>query len=316
VYNVCDLRYHLKIEIPHHNEKTKRMNYLIVTPVRNEEKMLPNLAKDIVEQVIKPILWVIVDDASEDRTWLIIKDLERKHPWIVGIKSKYPQRSEYANERYAYIVEKGFKYAVEYCRKHGFDYDFLGVVDADVRLENEYFKKIIEAFKSDPRLGIACGFVLEEGMSLNDLKKSNIEPRGCALVLRRECYEEIGGFRGHSNSLIKARNRNWHVKVVSSARVFHQRKTGSGRNYLLSAGKTAYYLNYHPINAFLTGIYYIIKGSPIRGLSYFNGYFGSFILRKKKIEDEEIKEHYWNSFKRLVGRIARALVCAKVRATS
>jgi len=283
----------------------KRINYLIVTPARNEEKMLPNLFKDIFKQIVRPVLWVIVDDASEDKTWLIIKDLEKRYPWIIGIKSGYTKQSEYANERYAYIVEKGFKYAIEYCRKYGIDYNFLAVVDADVRLEKEYFKKIIEAFESDSKLGIACGFVFEEGMSLNDLKKSNIEPRGCALVLRRKCYEEIGGFQGHTNSLIKARNRGWHTKVVPSAKVLHLRKTGSGKNYFLSAGKIAYFQNYHPVNALLTGFYYTIKFSPVKGLSYLNGYFGSFILRKRKIEDKEIKEYYWSSFKRLVIRLLR-----------
>ena len=290
------------------SDETTKTNYLIVvTPVRNEENMLPDLAMDMTNQSIKPVVWVIVDDGSSDKTWLIIKALEKEFSWISGIRLEPKQENTYAHERYAEAVRKGFEYALEICRKHTFKYDFLAVTDADVRLESKYFEKIIKAFQSDRRLGIASGFVYEKGMSLKELRESNITPRGCALVFRKECYEMIGGFQGHANSLVKAQNKNWHIETFTSPKVFHRRKSWSRRKYFFTAGKSAYFLNYHPINAFLTGIYYVIKVSPHKGLSYLAGYFESFILRKKKTEDEEIKEYCWNSFNRLLTRISKSI---------
>jgi len=284
------------------SNETKEKNYLVVTPARNEEDMLPYLAKDVVNQSVKPVIWVIVDDGSNDKTWFIIKDFEKEFSWIRGIRLEHIQEREYAHRRYAEVVRKGIKYSVELCRKHNFKYDFLAVVDADVRFESEYFEKLIRVFHTNRRLGIASGFVYEKGWSLEELQKSNAEPRGCALVFRKKFYETISGFLGHSISILQARNRGWHVEVFPSIKAFHRRKSWSRKNYFLTAGKDAYFLNYHPINAFLTGIYYIIKVYPSEGLSYLIGYFKNFLLRKRKIEDEEVKEYFWGSFNRLLMR--------------
>lgn len=282
-------------------------NYLVITLARNEEDLLPELSKGIINQLVKPVLWVIGDDWSSDKTWFIIKNLGKEFSWIKGIRLGFKQEREYAHKRYAEIVSKGFKNAIELCRENDWKYDFLAVVDADVRIENRYFEKLIRAFHTNPRLGIASGLVYEKGMSLREVQKSNAEPRGCALVFRRECYEMIGGFQGHTNSIIKARNRNWQVEVLPWAKAFHRRKSWSRKNYFLTAGTSAYSLNYHPINAFLTGIYYFVKASPSKGLYYLIGYIKSLIIREKKIEDEEIKEYYWNSLNRLLARILKKL---------
>jgi len=278
-------------------------DYILVTPARNEENMLPNLAMDIANQSVKPIAWVIVDDASSDKTWSIIKDLEKGFSWIGGVRFEPGQENTYAYERYAEVVRRGFERAIEICHKYSVEPDFLAVTDADIKLESDYFERIIKAFQLNRRLGIASGFVYEKGMSLRELQESNAKPRGCALVFRKECYEMIDGFQGHANSLVKAENRNWHIEVFKSLKVFHRRKSWSERRYFFTAGKSAYYLNYHPLNAFLTGVYYVIKVSPSKGLSYLTSYFQSFLLRKKKIQDEEIKEYYWSSFRRLLKRI-------------
>jgi len=287
--------------LPDSSREPITTSYLIVvTPARNEENMLPGLTMDMINQSIKPVLWVIIDDGSNDKTWLKIKNLEKEFSWINGVRLKPKQENTYAHERYNEVVRKGIDHAMEICCKYAFKYDFLAVVDADVRLESKYFEKIIDNFQSNQRLGIASGFVYEKEMSLKELKESNAKPRGCALVFRKECYEMIGSFYGHSNSLVKAEIRNWHTGIVSSAKVFHRRMTGSDKRYFSMAGRSAYFNNYHPINAFLTGIYYIIKVSRQKGLSYLIGYLESSIQRKNKIQDEEIKEYYWSSFQRLL----------------
>ena len=95
--------------------ETRKKNYLIMTTARNEEKMLPDLAKDIINQSVKPVIWVIVDDGSDDKTYFIIKGLEKEFSWVKGIRLEPRQKSEYAHERYAEVVRKGFKYAIDLC---------------------------------------------------------------------------------------------------------------------------------------------------------------------------------------------------------
>jgi glycosyltransferase involved in cell wall biosynthesis len=59
-------------------EPMKTTYLIVVTPARNEENMLPDLAMDMTNQSVKPVVWVIVDDGSNDKTWLRIKDLENE----------------------------------------------------------------------------------------------------------------------------------------------------------------------------------------------------------------------------------------------
>jgi glycosyltransferase involved in cell wall biosynthesis len=269
--------------------------------------MLLKVANDIANQTVKPVVWIILDDGSCDQTWQIIEELEKRFYWIKGIRIKPSQQSTYANERYARIIRFGFKHAVSICHKHSFNYDFLAVIDADIRLEKDYFEKLFTAFKSDQRLGVASGFVYEPGMSRRELNDSNVTPRGCALVFRKKCYEMIGGFQGHTNSIVKAERRNWRISTIKSVRVFHQRVTGSGKGYFFTAGKSAYFYNYHPVNAFLTGVYLIMKASPTKGLSYLMGYIGSYIMRDEKSQDEEIKQYFWMRINRLLIRPSKNL---------
>ena len=61
-------------------------DYILVTPCKNEEESLPELARSVVNQAIKPKMWVIVDDGSTDRTPEILRDLALKHNWIQNIR--------------------------------------------------------------------------------------------------------------------------------------------------------------------------------------------------------------------------------------
>lgn len=285
--------------------RTASKNYLIVTPAKNEEDMLPDLAKDIINQSVRPIIWVIVDDGGTDRTWEIVQNLKREFEWIDGIRLESRRGSTYGWEGLKYVVRKGFNYAIDFCDKHHLDYRFLANVDSDVRLEQEYFEKLIDLFYEDKKLGIASGFILEEKMSLERLARREEHPTSAAMLFRRECYETIGGWQGHSTSIIKARNRGWRLKGFRCAKLLHQRKASSRKSYL-SQGEYSYFVNYHPITAIRTGIS-LTNRTPTGGLLYLFGYFKSLLLKEEKLEDEEITRYYWDSANLILKQIAKKL---------
>ena len=47
-------------------------SYIVVTPARNEESNLLDVADSMIKQTIKPKLWLIVDDGSTDDTLSLI----------------------------------------------------------------------------------------------------------------------------------------------------------------------------------------------------------------------------------------------------
>jgi glycosyltransferase involved in cell wall biosynthesis len=48
-------------------------NYVLVSPVKNEERYLETTIQSVLHQTVKPSRWIIVDDGSRDRTGEIIK---------------------------------------------------------------------------------------------------------------------------------------------------------------------------------------------------------------------------------------------------
>ena len=56
--------------------------YVVITPVRNEEKHIHSVINSMLRQTIRPLQWVIVDDGSTDNTGRIIDRVSRQHTWI------------------------------------------------------------------------------------------------------------------------------------------------------------------------------------------------------------------------------------------
>ena len=60
-------------------------NYVIVSPVRDEEQYIVETIRSVTGQTIPPAEWVIVDDGSSDATGKIIDDYARQYPWIKAL---------------------------------------------------------------------------------------------------------------------------------------------------------------------------------------------------------------------------------------
>lgn len=280
---------------------------VVVTPAKNEEKTFPLVARSLLNQTFRPNLWVVVDDNSTDKTPQIIKELEGKYTYIRGLFLKHKAKYD-SVERYGYVVRRGFNYAAEVCRVVNLKYKYLAIVDADILLKENYFEVIINAFHEEPRLGIASGMYFENsGSKLNIVRDYDGMPAICggAMVFRKECYQEIGGFpvmpRPDTIATIKAINRDWHVKVVSLTYAIHLRpyrlKTKLWQQFV-KHGAVDYELNYHPVNALLTGLYMIKKTPSYLGLAYLFGYLKALLTKEKKVDDEEIRNYFWSSFYR------------------
>ena len=50
----------------------KKIKYLLISPVKNEEEHIEKTISSVLAQTIKPLQWVIVNDGSKDRTEEII----------------------------------------------------------------------------------------------------------------------------------------------------------------------------------------------------------------------------------------------------
>ena len=212
-------------------ESDSKGKYLLITPARNEEKNLPEVSRSVAKQKTKPVLWIIVDDGSTDNTPHILEDLKTKYSWIQSIR--LPPRPRDITFHYSYVCKQGFDYSLEYCIENSIEYDYIGLLDADTILEENYFGKLIDEFEKDSSLGIASGGVYynEGGQLSREVTDKNL-PRGTGRLWGKACFIETGGYQVEpspdSISNTKALLRGWQIMQYADVVEIQTRKTSAG----------------------------------------------------------------------------------------
>lgn len=274
--------------------------YLLITPAKNEEQNLPEVARSVTGQTVKPELWVIVDDGSTDNTQYVIENLRATYSFIQSIR--LPQRPRDITFHYSYVCKQGFDYALEYCRKDNIEFEYIGLLDADTVLEENYFRKLIIEFKEDKALGIASGGVYyDTGGKLSREKTDKNLPRGTGRLWRKECFLETEGYpvepSPDSISNIKALLRGWKLMQYHNIIQIQKRKTSAANglwNGYVKNGWMAYYLDKNPLVTLINILYLSVRFPFYTGPAYFWGYVSSAIKKEKKIKDPEIRAYYHN----------------------
>ncbi len=273
-------------------------SYILVTPCKNEEGSLPKLAESIINQTITPKLWVIVDDGSTDGTVSIIKGLVDTYEWIRDIRLEGGFRD--LGIHVSDVCRKGFNFAIDHCMQHGYVYHYIGLVDADIILEHEYFEKLMYEFEKNPNLGIASGrgANIIGNKVVQDKQRDNL-PTGGARFWRKECFEDTGGYvltrSPDSVSNVKAILRGWdtkqfnHISFVSTRA--HASAEGRWKGYK-QFGANNYFIGYTLTHALLKGLKLSIEEPYYTGFAYLYGYFSSLIFRKNRLDDDEVRYYY------------------------
>ena len=63
-------------------ELDSRLNYVLVTPARNERDFIEGAIRSVIAQTHRPSRWVIVSDGSTDGTDQIVERFAKEHTWI------------------------------------------------------------------------------------------------------------------------------------------------------------------------------------------------------------------------------------------
>ncbi|MGA2224630.1 MAG: glycosyltransferase family A protein [Syntrophobacteraceae bacterium] len=160
--------------------------YVLVTPARNEEATIEITLQSVVNQTLLPMEWVIVSDQSTDSTDEIVRRYGAQHTFIRLV------RLEHGSERSFSSVVHATEAGIEALTAK--NYDFLGLLDADVRLKPDYYETLIGRFAADPGLGLAGGLVLDviNGKVCRGRQYLG-DIAGATQFFRRKCFESIGG---------------------------------------------------------------------------------------------------------------------------
>jgi len=277
-------------------------NYILVTPCKNEEESLPKLTKSVVNQTIQPKLWVIVDDGSTDKTPNILKEIIEKYDWIKTIRLNEAPRD--LGIHVSHVYRQGFDYAIQYCLDHSINYSYVGVVDADIILENNYFEALIYEFEKNSKLGICSGRIgnIVDGKVLwSDFR--NDLPSGGARLWIKECFEETDRYlltcSPDSVSNVKAKIKGWETRQYENISAVSTRPYASAQGQWIGykkLGSNNYFIGYTKLHVLLKGmsLFYSKKGyfKTGIGLAYIYGYFISYIKKGPRINDKEVLNYY------------------------
>ena len=223
--------------------------YVLVTAAHNEEALIGSTIRAIISQTLLPRLWVIVSDASTDRTDKIVQEYAKRYNFIELVRVGENHALSFASKVHA--VNKGLEILGE-C-----DYDFIGNLDADISFETSYFADLLEKFERDASLGLAGGFIYEEHRGKFTVRFGNSvrSVAGAVQLFRRECYKSVGAFiplkYGGEDwcAEIRARMQGWRVEAFPELKVFHHRATGTAvgaLKYCFGQGVVEYSLGSSP----------------------------------------------------------------------
>jgi poly-beta-1,6-N-acetyl-D-glucosamine synthase len=267
--------------------------YVLMSAAHNEEANIEKTIESVLRQTLIPRRWVIVSDNSTDRTPEIIQRHAAKHDFIRFVQVTRPAGRSFASKVLA--LRSGSKFLEDVA------YRFIGNIDSDVSIEPHYFESIIDRFRSNPKLGIAGGFVCEEFDGEFQSRKTNTvhSVAHAAQLVRRECYEAIGGYAvleygGEDwHAQMSAQMMGWAVEAFPELRIFHYRSTGTSGSllrYLFRQGRMDYSFGSAPLFEFFKCCGRL-PGKPlvIGAMTRLGGFTWAYLCRDKRpVSDEFI----------------------------
>lgn len=283
--------------------------YILITAARNEEALIEDTIKCVINQTHKPTLWIIVSDDSTDKTDEIVQSYVDKYDFITLIRNKRIEDRNFASKVYAVNLA---------LTKVNVDYDFIGILDADITFEPNYYEMILKEFENDPKLGLAGGefFDIIDGKKFRVIK-SSMSVRGGIQLFRKACFDQIEKFTPLKNggedliTEVTARMNGWTVKSFDHLMLDHNRLTGTGGWSIYEAkfkeGILAHSMGYHPFFQFFKSFHRIIdKPYVISGLLLFAGYLWAIISgNKRKVSKEFISFIRKEQMERMKGLVVK-----------
>ena len=269
--------------------------YVIVSPVKNEERYVELTLQSVAGQSIRPERWIIVDDGSVDGTAAMLSNFASRHSWIEVVR-----RPSGRERRPGAAVIDAFNAGLE--RIRDVPHEYVVKLDCDVELPRDYFERLLAKFVEFPRLGIASGVYLEaHSTGWQVVPMPPYHAAGASKVLDRACFQEIGGFvcdRGWDTvDEIRAQVRGWQTRHFDDIHFRHLKPEGSGIGswrtnlmhgevYYLTGGGSAFLV--------LKVVHRMVTAEPriLGGLALFWGYARFWLARRSRLVSKEESRRY------------------------
>jgi poly-beta-1,6-N-acetyl-D-glucosamine synthase len=265
--------------------------YVIITAAHNEEQYIENTINSVVSQDIQPFKWIIASDASTDRTEEIVQKYATVHTFIELLRLDGSHQGNFSSKVEAIRTA--------YARLAGEQFQFIGILDADISMGPTYFGELLNIFQRDSHLGLAGGSIYEEKRGAFRNRRGNRvrSVAGAVQMFRRECYEAIGGLRslryGGEDwcAEVCAQMHGWSIRTIPKLKVFHHRPTGAANNLVFrwfQQGRMDFSLGSLPIFEIVKCFArFAAKPIVLGGLARLAGFVWSYCIGQDRLVSEE-----------------------------
>jgi glycosyltransferase involved in cell wall biosynthesis len=226
--------------------------YILITAAHNEQDFIEKTILSVINQLNKPTEWIVVSDGSTDNTEFIVRKYASENSYIKLLINNRKEGRDFASKVYAINIGlQNIKTS---------EYNYIGILDADVSFDKDYYALLIEELKKDPKLGITGGkyFDIIGGKKV-PVYQSPQSVRGATQFFRRECFDQVGGlipmkYGGEdAAACFSARMYGWETKSFPDLVALHHRLTGDKNLFKarFRDGYVEYSLGYHPLFQFI-----------------------------------------------------------------
>jgi len=267
--------------------------YVIITPARDEAEYIEETIKSIINQTVKPLEWVIVNDGSSDTTGEIIKCYAEKFSWI-----KTVHRKDRGYRQAGGGVIEAFYAGYNSIKNE--EWDFLVKLDGDLTLPENYFEECFKRFGNNTKLGIAGGGIYHFVNGMIEYEEDPIfHVRGATKIYKRECWNDIGELirapGWDTLDEIKANMMGYETRTFPELKLIQHRVTGSAdgtwQNWVKN-GRANYIAGYHPLFMIFKCFkrtfqkpYFIVSS----GLFY--GFISGYLQKIPQVSDDKLLQY-------------------------
>jgi glycosyltransferase involved in cell wall biosynthesis len=261
--------------------------YVLVTPARDEENTIGETIASVVNQTVLPREWIIVSDGSSDGTDRIVTKHAKTHSFIRLLRLE--DRAKRSFSSVVFATEAGVK-GLQFR-----DFQYLGLLDADVRFPPNYFETLMCRMAARPDLGLVGGLALDVVAGHSLWHQQNLaEVAGAVQFYSRACWESLGPLvaipEGGWDAItsLQARTNGYTTLTFEDINVEHLKpRNAADGGTLLRAwnlGLREYALGYHPFFETLKCLSRIIEPPVLIGsvLRWF-AFLWCWVTRRKRV---------------------------------
>ncbi len=268
-------------------------DYVVITPLRNEEEHLDELYESMVAQTVQPSRWILVDDGSTDRSGTMVDGYADAHDWIV-----VTHREDRGARAPGGGIVEAFMSGYELAPK---SWDFIVKFDADLAFEPDYFERCLAHFEDDASLGIGGGEIIDRLTEGTTQKKKYpaFHVRGATKIYRRACWDQIGGLvvaKGWDTiDEVKANQLGWQTRSFPDVILTQQRETGRRAGPWADwrkNGQAAWFCGYHPAFSLARSVRMALQRPYlIQGVAFAWGYIRAMATRAPQVDDPALRRY-------------------------